>query len=59
MSASDVRQTGSDVGFRVAPGQPSASWRQRRGKSILLKLLAGRLPGEEDDVDLGPFAKAR
>jgi ATPase subunit of ABC transporter with duplicated ATPase domains len=47
----------SDVSFRVAPGQKvGLVGANGVGKSTLFGVLAGRLPSDEGDVDIGAFA---
>jgi len=47
----------SDVSFRVSPGQHvGLVGANGVGKSTLLRLLAGLLPADDGDVDIGPCA---
>jgi ATPase subunit of ABC transporter with duplicated ATPase domains len=47
----------SEVSFRVAPGQKvGLVGANGVGKSTLFGILAGRLPADDGDVDIGPFA---
>jgi ATPase subunit of ABC transporter with duplicated ATPase domains len=47
----------SDISFRVAPGQKvGLVGANGVGKSTLLRVLAGRLPSDDGDVDIGAFA---
>jgi ATPase subunit of ABC transporter with duplicated ATPase domains len=47
----------SEVSFKIAPGQHvGLVGANGVGKSTLFRVLAGRLPAEEGDVDIGPFA---
>jgi len=47
----------SEVSFRVAPGQHvGLVGANGVGKSTLFRVLAARLPADDGDVDIGPFA---
>ena len=47
----------SEVSFRIAPGQKvGLVGANGVGKSTLFGVLAGRLPADAGDVDIGPFA---
>jgi ATPase subunit of ABC transporter with duplicated ATPase domains len=47
----------SQVSFRVTPGQHvGLVGANGVGKSTLFRVLAGRLPADDGDVDIGPFA---
>jgi ATPase subunit of ABC transporter with duplicated ATPase domains len=47
----------SEVSFRVPPGQKvGLVGANGVGKSTLFRVLAGRLPADDGDVDIGPFA---
>jgi ATPase subunit of ABC transporter with duplicated ATPase domains len=47
----------SDVSFRIAPGQHvGLVGANGVGKSTLFRMLAGQLPAEQGDVDIGPYA---
>ena len=47
----------SEVSFRVTPGQKvGLVGANGVGKSTLFGVLAGRLPADDGDVDIGPFA---
>ena len=47
----------SEISFRVAPGQKvGLVGANGVGKSTLFGVLSGRLPADEGDVDIGPFA---
>jgi len=47
----------SEISFRVAPGQKvGLVGANGVGKSTLFGVLSGRLPADEGDVDIGPYA---